>query len=59
MMTPQLTENAILWWLGLGVAVIIGVAVLAVIVRKPKVGDLEPVSSDWIASHKVDAPERW
>jgi hypothetical protein len=41
-------------WIGAGVVVIVGVAVLAVILAKGRVDDLGSVSTHWIEQHRVD-----
>ena len=45
-----------MFWMGIGVMLIAGIVVIAVILAKRGADDLGSVSDRWIAEHRVDAP---
>jgi len=46
-----------MFWMGIGVTLLVAIVVTAVIVLAKRPGnDLGSVSANWIAEHRVDAP---
>ena len=45
-----------MFWLGIGVTLVVITALMTVILAKRPVDDLGSVSAHWVAEHRVDAP---
>ena len=43
-------------WIGIGVTLVAGIAVMTVILAKCPVDDLGAVSAHWIAQHRTESP---
>jgi hypothetical protein len=43
-------------WIEIGVTLLVGIVVTAIILANRPVGDLGSVSAHWIAEHSVDPP---
>ena len=43
-------------WIGIGVTLVIGIVMMAVILAKRPADDLGSVSDHWVVEHRVDSP---
>jgi len=49
-------EGVHMLWMGIALALVASVVIVAAVVTKRSAGDLGSVSDHWIAQHRADAP---